>query len=115
MNKESKDYSKYFDFSNAKVISEDEQGKRIRINGREINIISEPNQRQEKQRGKQDVQVHYDQAVPEELQGLGVGKKYIIYTFGCQMNEHDSETMSGLLEQMGYEKTETGNKQILSY
>ncbi|SYX82885.1 tRNA (N6-isopentenyl adenosine(37)-C2)-methylthiotransferase MiaB [Paenibacillus alvei] len=106
MNKESKDYSKYFDFSNAKVISEDEQGKRIRINGREINIISEPNQRQEKQRGKQDIQVHYDQAVPEELQGLGVGKKYIIYTFGCQMNEHDSETMSGLLEQMGYEKTE---------
>ena len=106
MSKKSKDYSKYFDFSNAKVISEDEHGKRIRINGREINIISEPNQREEKQRGKQDIQVHYDNAVAEELQGLGNGKKYLIYTFGCQMNEHDSETMSGLLEQMGYEKTD---------
>ncbi|MBN3526275.1 tRNA (N6-isopentenyl adenosine(37)-C2)-methylthiotransferase MiaB [Paenibacillus apiarius] len=106
MSKKPKDYSKYFDFSNAKVISEDEHGKRIRINGREINIISEPNQREEKQRGKQDIQVHYDNAVAEELQGLGNGKKYLIYTFGCQMNEHDSETMSGLLEQMGYEKTD---------
>lgn len=51
MSKKSKDYSKYFDFSNAKVISEDEHSKRIRINGREINIISEPNHRAEKQRG----------------------------------------------------------------
>lgn len=106
MSKESKDYSKYFDFSNAKVISEDEHGKRIRINGREINIISEPNHRAEKQRGKQDIVVHYEEAVPAELQQLGTGKHYLIYTFGCQMNEHDSETMSGLLEQMGYRKTE---------
>ncbi|MCR8845533.1 tRNA (N6-isopentenyl adenosine(37)-C2)-methylthiotransferase MiaB [Paenibacillus sp. SC116] len=101
-----KDYAKYFDFSQAKVISEDENGKKIRLNGREIYIMSEPNQRQEKQRGKQDIQVHYEEAVPETLRELGKGKRYIIYTFGCQMNEHDSETMSGLLEQMGYEKTE---------
>ncbi|UHA73861.1 tRNA (N6-isopentenyl adenosine(37)-C2)-methylthiotransferase MiaB [Paenibacillus sp. 481] len=106
MSKGAKDYSKYFDFSNAKVLSEDENGKRIRINGREINIISEPNQRQEKMRGKQDIQVHYEQAVPNEIMGLGSGKRYIIYTYGCQMNEHDTETMSGLLEQMGYEKTD---------
>lgn len=105
MEKETKGYSTYFDFSQAKVISEDEKGKRIRINGREIYIISEPNQRQEKQRGKQRIRVHYEQAVPEELQGLGMGRKYLIDTFGCQMNEHDSETMAGLLEQMGYEKT----------
>jgi tRNA-2-methylthio-N6-dimethylallyladenosine synthase len=31
-----KDYSKFFDFSNAKVISEDEHGKKIRIAGRDI-------------------------------------------------------------------------------
>lgn len=29
-------------------------------------------------------------------------KKYIITTFGCQMNEHDSEVLSGMLEKMGY-------------
>ncbi|MHA0856047.1 tRNA (N6-isopentenyl adenosine(37)-C2)-methylthiotransferase MiaB [Paenibacillus sp. CMAA1364] len=101
-----KDYSQYFDFSDAKVLSEDEFGKRIRIRGREINILSEPNHRQEKQRGKEDVQVLYGNAVPDELLGIGKDKHYIIYTFGCQMNEHDTETMKGLLEQMGYTSTE---------
>jgi len=33
-------------------------------------------------------------------------KKYMIVTYGCQMNEHDSEKMSWLLENMGYEPTE---------
>ena len=30
-------------------------------------------------------------------------KKYHIITYGCQMNEHDSENIAGLLEAMGYE------------
>jgi tRNA-2-methylthio-N6-dimethylallyladenosine synthase len=34
-----------------------------------------------------------------------VARKYLIETFGCQMNFHDSERMSGLLEQAGYEAT----------
>ena len=29
--------------------------------------------------------------------------KYLVETFGCQMNFHDSERMAGLLEQAGYE------------
>ena len=29
--------------------------------------------------------------------------KYHIITYGCQMNEHDSENMAGLLEALGYE------------
>lgn len=35
-----------------------------------------------------------------------MGKKYLIQTFGCQMNFHDSERMAGLLEQAGFEATE---------
>jgi tRNA-2-methylthio-N6-dimethylallyladenosine synthase len=31
--------------------------------------------------------------------------KYLIETFGCQMNIHDSERMAGLLEQAGFEST----------
>ena len=31
--------------------------------------------------------------------------KYLIETYGCQMNVHDSERMAGLLEQAGYEAT----------
>ena len=32
--------------------------------------------------------------------------KYTILTMGCQLNENDSEKLCGMLEQMGYEKTE---------
>jgi tRNA-2-methylthio-N6-dimethylallyladenosine synthase len=31
-------------------------------------------------------------------------KKYHVTTFGCQMNEHDSERMKGMLESLGYEE-----------
>ena len=34
-----------------------------------------------------------------------MAKRYLIETFGCQMNFHDSERMAGLLEQAGYEST----------
>jgi tRNA-2-methylthio-N6-dimethylallyladenosine synthase len=34
-----------------------------------------------------------------------VAPKYLIETFGCQMNFHDSERMAGLLDQAGYEPT----------
>jgi len=33
-------------------------------------------------------------------------KTFHIQTFGCAMNEHDSETIAGLLSEMGYESTE---------
>ena len=32
--------------------------------------------------------------------------KYIIQTFGCQLNENDSEKLSGMVEEMGYKRTE---------
>ena len=32
------------------------------------------------------------------------GRKYNIITFGCQMNEHDSETISGMLKEAGCEE-----------
>ena len=33
-------------------------------------------------------------------------KRYHVTTFGCQMNEHDSERMKGMLEALGYAQTE---------
>jgi tRNA-2-methylthio-N6-dimethylallyladenosine synthase len=36
---------------------------------------------------------------------VDVARKYLIETFGCQMNFHDSERMAGLLEQAGFEAT----------
>lgn len=35
-------------------------------------------------------------------------KTYNIITFGCQMNEHDSENIAGMLEEMGYGKNDPG-------
>jgi len=35
-----------------------------------------------------------------------VSRKYLIETYGCQMNYHDSEQMAGLLEAAGYDRTD---------
>jgi tRNA-2-methylthio-N6-dimethylallyladenosine synthase len=37
--------------------------------------------------------------------GAPMGRKYLIRTFGCQMNEHDSERIAGLLQAEGMEAT----------
>jgi tRNA-2-methylthio-N6-dimethylallyladenosine synthase len=63
-----------------------------------------------KKRGKEDIQVHYNFSIPEEMSGFGKGKHYLIRTYGCQMNEHDTETMKGMLEQMGFTGTEDKQK-----
>lgn len=36
----------------------------------------------------------------------GKNSKYSILTMGCQLNENDSEKISGMLEEMGYSRTE---------
>ncbi|WP_442600870.1 tRNA (N6-isopentenyl adenosine(37)-C2)-methylthiotransferase MiaB [Paenibacillus sp. KN14-4R] len=59
-----------------------------------------------KKRGKEDIKVHYDFQIPDEDKELGKDKHYLIQTYGCQMNEHDTETMKGMLEAMGYTGTE---------
>ena len=33
-------------------------------------------------------------------------KKYFIQVYGCQMNLHEAEKLAGMLEKMGYEKTQ---------
>ena len=36
--------------------------------------------------------------------------KYTILTMGCQLNENDSEKLCGMLEEMGYTRTENQNE-----
>lgn len=38
---------------------------------------------------------------------LGRTLTYNVQTFGCQMNAHDSEKLKGILEEIGYEETES--------
>ena len=44
--------------------------------------------------------------VKENLKELGLGKKYYIKTYGCQMNVHDSENIKAILEDMSFEETD---------
>ncbi|UOF89437.1 tRNA (N6-isopentenyl adenosine(37)-C2)-methylthiotransferase MiaB [Fodinisporobacter ferrooxydans] len=50
---------------------------------------------------EKDLQVATYQ-MPIHLKDSMQGKQYSILTYGCQMNEHDSEIMAGLLQEMGY-------------
>lgn len=39
-----------------------------------------------------------------------MSSKYLLKTYGCQMNSNDSERLAGMLENMGYEKTDSENE-----
>lgn len=43
-----------------------------------------------------------DFSIDERVLGKYAGKKYFIKTYGCQMNEHDSENIAALLEKLGF-------------
>lgn len=82
--KSAKDYSKYFE-----------------------TVITAPSLKDAKKRGKEEVKYHNDFVIPEELRGMGKGRSFYIRTYGCQMNEHDTEVMAGIFLALGYEPTES--------
>lgn len=47
-----------------------------------------------------------DFSFDSKLQNKYQGKTYYIKTYGCQMNEHDSENIAALLEQLGFQKVD---------
>ncbi|MBD8068222.1 tRNA (N6-isopentenyl adenosine(37)-C2)-methylthiotransferase MiaB [Bacillus sp. PS06] len=69
-------------------------------------VYQPPSLKDAKKRGKEDISIHRDFHIPEEMNGFGEGKKFLIRTYGCQMNEHDTEVMAGILMEMGYEATD---------
>jgi tRNA-2-methylthio-N6-dimethylallyladenosine synthase len=68
-------------------------------------VYMPPSLKDAKKRGKESVQYHDDFALSPEFKGMGTGKKFYIRTYGCQMNEHDTEVMAGLFIALGYEAT----------
>ena len=58
---------------------------------------------------KQEIlmQKEYIEKIEKEIQNKNL--KYSIFTMGCQLNENDSEKLCGMIEQMGYKKTENFN------
>ena len=47
--------------------------------------------------------------VPKRLKEYAQGKKYYIYTYGCQANHRDEEIMAGLLEKAGFSRVFSEN------
>ncbi|MFB6466720.1 tRNA (N6-isopentenyl adenosine(37)-C2)-methylthiotransferase MiaB [Cytobacillus sp. Hz8] len=66
-----------------------------------------PSLKDAKKRGKEEVHYHDSFSIPEEFKGMGKGRKFYIRTYGCQMNEHDTEVMAGIFLALGYEPTDT--------
>ena len=59
-------------------------------------------------RPKNDIKVLRDEyLIPNDAKNMGINKKYYIKTYGCQMNEHDSEMISAILEDMKYTKVDS--------
>ena len=44
------------------------------------------------------------------VKNIGVGKSYFVKTYGCQMNEHDTENLKALLEEMGFSECQDYTK-----
>ncbi|WP_025028554.1 tRNA (N6-isopentenyl adenosine(37)-C2)-methylthiotransferase MiaB [Caldalkalibacillus mannanilyticus] len=103
-----KDYGKYFGLDQVRVLESDDHKKKVRVKGKIVTIYSEPDYKEGKKRGKEDIQILQSE-IPDEMMNIGKGKSYLLYTYGCQMNAHDSEHISGLLEAMGYTATTDEN------
>ncbi|MEG0826577.1 MAG: tRNA (N6-isopentenyl adenosine(37)-C2)-methylthiotransferase MiaB [Bacilli bacterium] len=64
-----------------------------------------PSLLEEKKRSKSLVDIETYQ-IDNSLKSLGLNKKYYIKTYGCQMNEHDSENIKAILEDMSFAETQ---------
>ena len=64
-----------------------------------------PNLNDARRRTKGKVEILDNYKITEEQKTLGLNKKYFVKTYGCQMNEHDSENIKAILEDMGYTET----------
>ncbi len=70
-------------------------------------VYAAPSLKDAKKRGKEEISYHDDFKIDERFQGMGTGRKFYIRTYGCQMNEHDTEVMAGIFRGLGYEPTDT--------
>ena len=69
-----------------------------------------PSMKEAKVRSKKTVSILYDDYNSEGIENIGKGKQYLILTYGCQMNVHDSEYISGIMEDIGYTKVDDMDK-----
>ena len=70
-----------------------------------------PNYKEAMKRNKKYDTITY--SIDKELLNKYSGKKYFLKTYGCQMNEHDSENIKAMLEELGFIETDDYEKSDL--
>lgn len=69
--------------------------------------MKKPDFKEARRRNKDKVSIIRDFKIDENFKTIGINKKYLVKTYGCQMNERDSENICAMLEDMGYNRTST--------
>ena len=60
-----------------------------------------PDYKEARKRNKTAVEKEYYE-INDNLINIGLNKTYHVKTYGCQMNEHDTENIKAMLEQLGF-------------
>ena len=64
-----------------------------------------PSLKEAGRRSKEETKIIREEIyIPDSIKEYGENRKYYVRTYGCQANERDSETISGILEMMKYTK-----------
>ena len=58
-----------------------------------------------RKRSNREINIIRGFKIDESMKNIGMGKKYFVKTYGCQMNERDSENICAMLDEMGYTKS----------
>ena len=66
-----------------------------------------PDFKEAKKRTKEKIEIlRNEYNIPNDMKSYGLNKKYYVKTYGCQMNEHDSEMICAILEDISFSKTD---------
>ncbi len=73
-------------------------------------FFQQPDMKAGKKRSKNKAEVVYNAAqIDQDIENIGINKTFYIRTYGCQMNDHDTEVMAGILERLKFTRTEDVN------
>lgn len=70
-------------------------------------VYTPPSLKDAKKRGKEEVSYVDNFKIDPRFENMGKGRKFYIRTYGCQMNEHDTEVIAGIFMQLGYGITDS--------
>ena len=63
--------------------------------------MQKPNMFEAKKRDRKAI-IKEEYKTDPKYKNIGNGLKYTVKTYGCQMNEHDSENIKAMLEEMSF-------------